>query len=563
MNLSMFVEAAVDAAENAPGFMEYFLSVIGLLGGMGAFLLGFKLLSDNMEKIAGNKLKQIFNKTSNKKIVNVGMGAAATAVVQSSAVTTVMVVGFVNAGIMTLYQAAAIIMGANIGTTITAQIVALKAFDVSMMATILTAVGMFMVMIGKKDKIKSIGYALAGLGLVFVGLEFMSSSMSIFSESDAAISVLEAVTNPVLLLFIGIFFTALMQSSSALTSIIILMATEGLLIGGGGNSVLFIILGSNIGSCVTALISSIGTNRNAKRACLFHLFFNVTGSLIFMILLIAWPGFMDATFAKWFPAAATQIAMFHTFFNVFCTLVFLPFTKYFVRFIEFILPDKKDELPTDMTYMDKRFLRTPALAIGQLLKETYRMGDMAMESLRYAYEGFISQDIGKGDSVSDSNARVQTLSKEIVDYLIQISAADASLSDERLINALHNNVSDIVRVSELADNITKYTQKTVKDNLIFSDIVYEEFKEIYELVCEQYETAKRIVLEREYSLLRESDRREDKIDSLRKTFVNEHIERLNRGECRAESNSVFINLMSNIERIGDHISYMAHSLDNI
>lgn len=546
-----------------PGFLEYFYSVLRLLGGMGAFLIGFKLLGDNMEKIAGNKLKQVFNKTSDKKIVNVGMGAAATAVVQSSAVTTVMVIGFVNTGIMTLYQAAAIIMGANIGTTITAQIVALNAFDVSVIATVLTAVGMFMVMLCKKDNLKTAGYAIAGLGLVFVGLEFMSGAMSIFSDSDMARNLLEAVSNPFVLVFIGIALTALMQSSSALTSIIIVMASQGLIIGGGGNSVLFVILGSNIGSCVTAVISSIGANRNAKRACGFHLLFNVLGSIIFMIVLMSWPGFMDATFAAWFPAAATQIAMFHTFFNVACTLMFLPFTKYLVKLMTIILPDKKEDKSKDMTYMDKRFLRTPALAIGQLVKETYHMGDMAMESLRHAVDSFANKNTDLANKVLENNQRIQKLSNEIVDFLIQISASDASLSDEKLVNALHNNVSDIVRVAELADNITKYAKRTVSDNLVFSESVYDELKQIYDLICEQYELTKRIVLERDYSLLRESDRREDKIDSLRKTFINEHIERLNRGECRAESNSVFINLMSNLERIGDHLSYMAHSLDNV
>lgn len=245
--------------------MDVFYAVIKILAGCGAFLLGFKLLSDNMEKIAGNRLKALFNKTSEKKLVGVGMGAVTTAVVQSSSITTVMVVGFVNAGIMTLNQATAVIMGANIGTTITAQIVALQSFDVETLFMSLIFIGVFMEMFSKSDKIKSCGLAFAGLGLVFMGLSVMSDTMKVYTDANPSIhAMLEKVTNPFLLLGIGIGLTALVQSSSAVTTIVITMAAQGLIIGGGGNSALYIILGSNIGTCVTALISSVGANANAR-----------------------------------------------------------------------------------------------------------------------------------------------------------------------------------------------------------------------------------------------------------------------------------------------------------
>lgn len=543
--------------------MDYFYSIINIFAGMGAFLLGFRLLSENMEKIAGNKLKALFNKTSDKKLVGVGMGAITTAVIQSSAVTTVMVVGFVNAGIMTLYQAAAVIMGANIGTTITAQIVALQAFDVVEFAMILTAVGVFMVMFSKKDKIKTIGMALAGLGLVFMGLKFMSGAMGDFKENETVVNMLQSVTNPFLLLLIGIVITALVQSSSAVTSVIISMASVGFTIGGGGNSVLYIILGSNIGTCVTAFISSIGTNRNAKRACLIHLMFNVFGALIFMIMLLAWPSFMDMTFARWFSEPSTQIAMFHTFFNTVCTILFLPFVKVMVKVTEILIPEPKGKVVEEKTFMDKRFLATPALAINQLRKEIGLLGEMSMNSFRIAYEGLVKRDMDKIPEVFANNDKINQRANEITNYLIEVSASSISFSDEREINALHDNVSDIVRIAELADNLTKYTRKEVKENLNFSDVVFVKIDEMYKLLCEQYNITKDIIANKDDSLISASDAKENEIDRMRKTLMSDHIERMNKGECKAENNNVFVNLVSNLERIGDHLNYIAHSIENI
>ena len=322
---------------------EHIVNIIMMLAACGGFLIGFKLLSDNMEKLAGNSLKRLFNKTSEKRLIGVGIGAVSTAVVQSSGVTTVMVVGFVNAGIMSLYQAATVIMGANIGTTVTAQIAALGSFDIAPIFISLLFIGVMMEMFFKDDKIKSIGFALAGLGLIFFGLEIMSDSMSVYKEMPAVKDFLGNMNNPFVLLLFGIVFTALLQSSSAVTTVIIGMASVGLYIGGtaGTNSVLFVILGSNIGSCVTALISSIGTSVNARRASIIHLLFNVTGALLFMVMLLLWKDFYKVTFVSWFPEPSTQIAMFHTFFNIFCTLLFLPFTNLLVKLSEKIIAEKK------------------------------------------------------------------------------------------------------------------------------------------------------------------------------------------------------------------------------
>lgn len=548
--------------------MDYVYSVITILAGCGVFLLGFKLLSDNMEKLAGNGLKRLFNKTSDKKLVGVGLGAAATAVVQSSAITTVMVIGFVNTGIMSLKQAATIIMGANIGTTITAQIVALQAFNLNVFFMALAFIGMAMNMFSKKDKVRLAGIALAGLGIVFVGLDVMSGAMEGEMIHAALETMLSKATNPVFLLFIGIAFTALIQSSSAVTTIIIAMAMQGLIVGGGGNAVLYVILGSNIGSCVTALISSIGTSINARRASIIHLLFNVIGAVIFMVVLLIFPQFQEKTFERWFSSPETQIAMFHTFFNVLCTLMFLPFTNVLVKLAMLIVPETKTEEKAEETesgakfvYMDKRFLNSPALAISQLKKETFRMADMAMASLATAFNGFIRRDVSTVEKVAANNEQIADLSKSISDYLVKVSAAGPSLEDEKKISALHNNVGDIVRISELADNLTKYTRKTINENLTFSPVVGTKLSEMYALLQEQYSLVKRIVLMKEYNIMNESDETEDRVDNMRRSLIADHIDRMQRGECNAENNPVFINLVSNLERVGDHLNYVAHSVD--
>ena len=548
--------------------MDYVYSVITILAGCGVFLLGFKLLSDNMEKLAGNGLKRLFNKTSDKKLVGVGLGAAATAVVQSSAITTVMVIGFVNTGIMSLKQAATIIMGANIGTTITAQIVALQAFNLNVFFMALAFIGMAMNMFSKKDKVRLAGIALAGLGIVFVGLDVMSGAMEGERIHAALETVLSKATNPVFLLFIGVAFTALIQSSSAVTTIIIAMAMQGLIVGGGGNAVLYVILGSNIGSCVTALISSIGTSVNARRASIIHLLFNVIGAVIFMVVLLIFPQFQEKTFERWFSSPETQIAMFHTFFNVLCTLMFLPFTNVLVKLAMLIVPETKTEEKAEETecgakfvYMDKRFLNSPALAISQLKKETFRMADMAMASLATAFNGFIRRDVSTVENVAANNEQIADLSKSISDYLVKVSAAGPSLEDEKKISALHNNVGDIVRISELADNLTKYTRKTINENLTFSPVVGTKLSEMYALLQEQYSLVKRIVLMKEYNIMNESDETEDRVDNMRRSLIADHIDRMQRGECNAENNPVFINLVSNLERVGDHLNYVAHSVD--
>ena len=542
-------------------------AIIGLLAGLGALLIGFKLLSDNIEKLATSGLKKLFNKTSKNPWVGVGIGAAVTAIIQSSGASTVMVVGFVNAGLMTLFQATAMIMGANIGTTVTAQIAALGSFDIGLYATLLVCIGAFMNMLCKKEKPKTIGLALAGLGLVFLALNFMSDSMKYFTSAESDINItaiLQSVTNPFLLLIIGVVLTALLQSSSALTAILISMLTAGLVIGRDGSSdILFIVLGTNIGSTVTALLSSLGASTNAKRASLIHLLFNTFGSIIYFILLLLWPTFYSDTFGVWFAGAPqTQLAMFHTFFNVSMTLLFIPFIKYFVMIATFLIKEKKTILYESM--IDDRFLTTPSVAVMQVSKEVVRMGALSMETLNISIDGFIKHDMSVKEEVFDKIKIINAMNTDILAYLVKVSAQDITPSESKYVSVLHHSLNDFYRAIEIADNMTKYTRHLVEDPLKFSDKVFEEINLFRNKLNEQFEYIQKILLDKEYDLLSQVDSLEDEIDKLRSKMIQDHIGRLERGECSPISSGVYINLVSNLERAGDHLHLIAHNVvDNI
>ena len=541
-------------------------SIVLLLVGLGVFLLGFKFLGDSIEKLSASKMRALFHKAAGNRFAGVGVGALATAIVQSSSVTTVMVVGFVNAGVMTLMQAGAVIMGANIGTTITGWLVWLNKFNVMMYAMLLTLIGLVMTMVTKNNKVNTAGTLIASLGLVFVGLEIMSGSMAGFAEIDAVKDALTAVKNPLLLLLIGAGITGVVQSSSAVTSVLIVMAQNGLLVGGGGNGILFVLLGTNIGTCVTAVLSSFGTNTNAKRACLYHLLFNVIGSVIFLPILWAWSGFYDDVLMKMFGDPSTCISFFHTMFNVICTALYLPFLKYLVKLTEIVIPDRKkkrDNYKHEEGFMDKRLLVTPSLAIGQLTKQTTYTAAIAMKCLNNAVEGFINKDDGKMEVIRQDITKVNELSQQITDYLIEVSAKDISLNDEKLVNVLHRDNIDVVRVADIADNIVGYTRKAIDETLSFSASVREDITGFMKLLNEQYELVVQIVENNDIVKIKQSDEIEERINSERKRLLDDHIDRMRRGECNAENNSLFVSLVGNLERVGDHLSLMAHSVVDV
>ena len=551
--------------------MDYIEIVMMILGGMGALLIGMKLLSENLTKLAHNQLQTLLNKTAKNRFACVGIGTAVTVLGQSSAFTTVMVVGLVNAGIMTLFQATAMIMGANIGTTLVTWIVSLSDIPITAFFLAFAAVGALMLMISKKDKVKSIGTAMAGFGIIFVGLMVMKGAFPTEGEGAEAIKrVFGAKIHPILLLLIGVAITALLQSSTAVNAIIISMTASGIAIGGGaGNAVYFIIIGSNIGTCLTALISSVGAAPNAKRAALIHFLFNFFGAIIFAVLLLAWKGFADTLLTPAFPNnPEMRIALFHTIFNVICTLIFLPFVNVFVKLANLIVPDKKkkggkteeSEERLAMAF-DERLLRSPSVALGYLYQETGKLFTFAMDTLNRAFDAFIAKDASVKDKVVENNNEISATNREMVSYLVKISATAPAMEDEKTISSLHYVLNDISRIGELADNVTKYTGHYVDDGLVFSNEFLTMLGEMYKKIKNLYVLSLATFVYKDRSRLADVDAQEDEIDRDRKRLVSTHIERLNEGKCQPQNSSVFINLVGNLERAADHITYIAHSIE--
>lgn len=552
--------------------MEYVYIILKILGGMGALLIGMRMLSENLTRLAHKKLQAMLNKTAKNRFACVGIGAAVTVLGQSSAFTTVMVVGLVNAGIMTLFQATAMIMGANVGTTLVTWIVSLSGLsgadiDITMFFLAFAAAGALMLMISKKEKIKSIGSALAGFGIIFVGLMVMKGAFPVEgAEADVIKRIFGAEIHPILLLLIGIALTALLQSSTAVNAIIISMVTQGIMIGGvgGGNALYFIIIGSNIGTCVTALISSIGATPNAKRAALIHFLFNFFGAIIFAVILLAWKGFADTLLNSAFSAdfAGLRIALFHTIFNVIGTLIFLPFINLFVKLANLIVRDKKtkeEDLP--LAELDERLLNSPSVALNYLYQETGKIFTYAMNTLNLSFGAFLKKDTGAKEKVTEQNAKLFAANKKVVSYLIKLSAAHLSMGEEKTVSSLHYVLNDIMRIGELADNVTKYTGHYVNDNLVFSQEFLSGLEGMYEKIKNLYVLSLATYLFKDYTKLKEVDAQEDEIDKDRRTLVATHIERLNEGKCQPQNSSVFINLVGNLERAADHINYIAHSIE--
>ena len=552
--------------------------IMQILGGMGTFLVGMRILSENMTKLAHGKLQKMLNKTAKSRFAGVGIGTAMTILGQSSAFTTVMVVGLVNAGIMTLFQATAIIMGANIGTTLNAWVIALAGSDITVFFLALAAVGVFLTMFSKNERTKSVGNVIAAFGLIFVGLKLMSGALSFQNGSEefnAVSRILSAIKNPFLLLLIGIVITALVQSSTAVNAIIITMASLGIAIGGGGNSALYIIIGSNIGTCVTALISSLGASPNAKRAALIHFLFNFFGAILFMVILLCWTGFADTVLASIFPSdiavfgktglgPTLQIATFHTLFNVINTLLFLPFIKGFVWVAEHLVREKKPEQAAEallFSDLDERLLRSPSVALGHLYQETGKAFTYAMNTMNDAFEAFLAQNVSEKERVDRKNAELAQMNRTAVAYLVKLSSSSLMLEEERTVSSLHYVLNDIMRIGELADNITKYTEHYVDDALIFSEDFLEMLKGMYEKLKKLYVVSLATFLFRDFSKLAEVDALEDEIDKARRDLVASHIARLNEGKCQPQNSNVSINLVGNLERAADHITYIAHSIE--
>lgn len=546
-------------------WLDIFYAFLSLLGGIGVFLYGMKLMGDSLEMVAGNEIKRMFAKISNKKLIGVGIGTVTTAVVQSSAAIIVMSMGFVNSGLMSLTQAITISYGANIGTCVTALIVAVGVggfadVQLTVIFAALAGVGALMIMFTKKDKVKKIGGIITGLGMIFVGLSVMTSSMSIFSQSDKISAFLAKISNPALLLLFGILFTALIQSSSAVSGIVITMVASvpALL---QFDQALYIILGSNIGTCITSLIAAIGTNTNAKRAAVINVFYKTVGVIIFGILSIWVPfGKMFSVFK----APALQVAMFHLFFNVVATVIFFPFTNFMVKASEKIMPEKKkpvDENEPHLYFLEERLLRTPPVAVAQLKNEIENMAEIAKSNFDKCMDAVM---VGKVSDVIDEIAKnekcLNFLNREITKYLVKLSQVDLSEDDKILISTSYHTVSDIERIGDYAENISEYAEKMEADKLTFSPKAISEIQTLKATITNLYDEVMKTYKEVTLDYIDKVNEYEESVDRQKEEMGEHHIERMNKGECTPEVGAIYLSLSSNAERVADHMTNIAYAV---
>lgn len=546
-------------------WLDIFYAFLSLLGGIGVFLYGMKLMGDSLEMVAGNEIKRMFAKISNKKLIGVGIGTVTTAVVQSSAAIIVMSMGFVNSGLMSLTQAITISYGANIGTCVTALIVAVGVggfadVQLTVIFAALAGVGALMIMFTKKDKVKKIGGIITGLGMIFVGLSVMTSSMSIFSQSDKISAFLAKISNPALLLLFGILFTALIQSSSAVSGIVITMVASvpALL---QFDQALYIILGSNIGTCITSLIAAIGTNTNAKRAAVINVFYKTVGVIIFGILSI-WVPF--GKMFSIFKAPALQVAMFHLFFNVVATVIFFPFTNLMVKASEKIMPEKKkpvDENEPHLYFLEERLLRTPPVAVAQLKNEIENMAEIAKSNFDKCMDAVM---VGKVSDVIDEIAKnekcLNFLNREITKYLVKLSQVDLSEDDKLLISTSYHTVSDIERIGDYAENISEYAEKMEADKLTFSPKAISEIQTLKATITNLYDEVMKTYKEVTLDYIDKVNEYEESVDRQKEEMGEHHIERMNKGECTPEVGAIYLSLASNAERVADHMTNVAYAV---
>ncbi len=537
--------------------MDLFL-VINLLGGLGLFLFGMKMMGDGLENFAGDKLKGIFDKITSNPIKGVITGAVVTMLIQSSSAATVMVVGFVNSGIMNLMQAAYVIMGANIGTTITAQLIT---FNFSTIVPVFIAVGAAFVLFNKKKNLKELGYIALGFGILFLGLNNMSGAMKPLRDSAVFTDLILGLRgHAILSLLLGTMMTAVIQSSSAVTGILVALASSGVI---PIDVAIPILLGSNIGTCVTALISSLGTTNAAKKAALIHLFFNVIGALIFLIPPIT--SLLQTTVTTLSPGVdgdivARQIANSHTIFNVTNTILILPFTKYLVALVNRILPeDESEELPK-VKFIDDRLLETPSIAFGQSTNEIARMGNLAKKNLQYALDGFMDGKSDLVDKVYKNESIINLLEGDITRYLVKLSNSDISDIQRAQLASYFHVVNDIERIGDHAENIADFAREKIDKNLNFSEDAINEIRNMSKLCITALDSSLACFENCNKEGATEVRKLEEKIDISEKDLRNSHIRRLNSGICNATVGTMFLDLISNLERVGDHSMNIAEIL---
>jgi len=536
--------------------MVIFMCILALLTGCGVFMIGMNMMSHALEASCGAGVKRILGKISNNRIAGVGIGASVTAIVQSSSATTVMVIGLVNAGVISLFQASSIIMGANIGTTITGILASFSSFKLGQYIAVLVFIGVFMMFI-KKPLIKNIGSILAGLGLIFVGLDLMSAAFNNDEVKEFIQTVFNNISFPLLLILFGMLFTALLQSSSAMTGIVIVMA------GGGAltlESSLFIILGTNIGTCVTALISSIGASSNAKRASLIHLTFNVIGTVIFTIILLIFKNQIVNLFNNLDINIEFKIAIFHVVFNLLTTLLLLPFINLLVKFVNIVIKEPKDKRASALKYIDKHLLITPSVAQMQVKNEIINMFNLSKDNFIRSFNLII----GKEESVAlieEKEDEIDYINNEIAKFLIDLSSK-ANNKDEKIIGSYFHVINDIERIGDHAINIIKIYDQMKSDDEKFSEAAIGELTSIYNNVLDMFILSDNIFENSNKSMLPDLDKLEEKTDNMKEEMSAKHFIRLMNDSCKLELTAYYTTLISNIERVGDHLVNIGYSVIN-
>ena len=540
-------------------------SLIWLLAGVGVFIVGMNFMSDALEKSASNGMKRLLERISNNRFSGVGIGAGVTAIIQSSSATSVMVIGLVNAGVMTLMQATPIIMGANIGTTITGVLVALKNDYFNMLMYLLAFAGVMMGFV-KSEKIKIAGLLCSGLGLIFVGLNVMSSEQAFGNPlvEDLFTSIFQTIDFPLLLILVGIIFTALIQSSSAATGVVITMVGTGVL---PLELALFIILGANIGTCVTALLASVGANANSKRVALIHFTFNVIGTVLFTALIWIFKEPAVEFLVSIFPGSdpmslQMRVSVFHVIFNVTTTLLLLPFVKQLVNYSCVVIKDKKETEETlTLKYVDDRLLTTPPIALMQVKKEMDYMLSLVEENINLSFVAMERVSAISGDRIKKNESIIDFTNDELTKFLIKLSS-NASRNDEQIIGSYFHVLNDLERIGDHAENFYEIGEEMLHKEIEFSDKARNDLSKMRETVLEMLATSKDAFENLNKDGLPTLTSLEDKVDEMKKELTSNHFSRLAEGNCTVEVSPYYSSAVRGLERVADHLVNIGYSIVN-
>lgn len=533
--------------------------LIELAGGLGMFIYGMKMMGDGLERAAGDRMKRFLEILTSNRFIAVIVGALITVIIQSSSVTTVMVVGFVNAGLMNLLQAAGIIMGANIGTTITAQLIAFQITDVAYLSLF---VGVGLVFFSKSRSVKKIGEIIAGFGILFIGLKLMSDAMYPLRDNESFKNLMVQFKNPLWGVLAGLGITVVIQSSSASIAILQALAMQQGLISLEG--AIFILFGQNIGTCITAILASIGTSVTAKRAAVIHLLFNVIGTIFFMALILLGVPYIQfiESLTPGADRVARQIANAHTGFNIVNTILLFPFANSLVSLSKKLVRRGKESIAEEkrLIYLDKRILESPPIAVAQITKEIGRMAELARQNVNTAMESFFTLSEASVNEVYRVEDIINYLNKEITSYLVMVNGLDLPDHDLELVGGFFHVVNDIERIGDHAENLVEYAEYRMENKLNFSDIAIGELIEIKDKVLNMLDASIEALETRNKGLAETVEPLEESIDHMKDALRDSHIARLNNQQCSPSAGVIYLDIISNLERIADHASNIAYSV---